>query len=260
MVPVVDKPTIQYVVEEAVASGIDDVLIVTGRGKRAIEDHFDRSVELESILKSKNDHQAVQELEDIAHMADMHYIRQKVALGLGHAVLCAKKHIGENPFAVLLGDIITLDDNPCTKECIEAYDKYGASVIAVERVPLQDVRKYGVIAGEKVGDNVYRITDMVEKPHPKDAPSDLAILGRYILTPTIFEMLEKTTPGLGGEIQLTDALKALLEKEEIYAIEVTGPRYDIGNKLSWIKATIELALMNEEFGKDLSEYLKKLMS
>jgi UTP--glucose-1-phosphate uridylyltransferase len=260
MVPVVDKPTIQYVVEEAVASGIDDVLIVTGRGKRAIEDHFDRSVELESILKSKNDHQAVKELEDIAHMADMHYIRQKVALGLGHAVLCAKKHIGENPFAVLLGDIITLEDTPCTKECIEAYDKYGASVIAVERVPMQDVRKYGVIAGEKVGDNIYRITDMVEKPHPKDAPSDLAILGRYILTPTIFEMLEKTTPGLGGEIQLTDALKALLEKEEIYAIEVTGPRYDIGNKLSWIKATIELALMNEEFGKDLSDYLKKLMS
>jgi UTP--glucose-1-phosphate uridylyltransferase len=260
MVPVVDKPTIQYVVEEAVASGIDDVLIVTGRGKRAIEDHFYRSVELESILKSKNDHQAVRELEDIAHMADMHYIRQKVALGLGHAVLCAKKHIGENPFAVLLGDIITLEDTPCTKECIEAYDKYGASVIAVERVPMQDVRKYGVIAGEKVGDNIYRITDMVEKPHPKDAPSDLAILGRYILTPTIFEMLEKTTPGLGGEIQLTDALKALLEKEEIYAIEVTGPRYDIGNKLSWIKATIELALMNEEFGKDLSDYLKKLMS
>lgn len=260
MVPVVDKPTIQYVVEEAVASGIDDVLIVTGRGKRAIEDHFDRSVELESILKSKNDHQAVKELEDIAHMADMHYIRQKVALGLGHAVLCAKKHIGDNPFAVLLGDIITLEDTPCTKECIEAYDKYGASVIAVERVPMQDVRKYGVIAGEKVGDNIYRITDMVEKPDPKDAPSDLAILGRYILTPTIFEMLEKTTPGLGGEIQLTDALKALLEKEEIYAIEVTGPRYDIGNKLSWIKATIELALMNEEFGKDLSDYLKKLMS
>ncbi|HZD59232.1 MAG TPA: UTP--glucose-1-phosphate uridylyltransferase GalU [Anaerolineae bacterium] len=259
MVPVVDKPTIQYVVEEAVASGIDDVLIITGRGKRAIEDHFDRSFELESVLKKKNDHDALAELETIAKLADIHYMRQKIAAGLGHAVLCAEKHIGNNPFAVLLGDAITLSDNPCTKALINAYNEFGSSIVAVERVPKEAVKHYGVIEAEKVGDHLYRITDLVEKPAPEEAPSDLALLGRYVLTPGIFRMLAETKPGLGGEIQLTDALKLLLEEEEIYALEVTGPRYDIGNKLSWIKATIELALMNEEFGSELRVYLKDLL-
>jgi len=259
MVPVVDKPTIQYVVEEAVASGIDDVLIITGRGKRAIEDHFDRSFELESVLKKKNDHCAVTELETIAKLADIHYIRQKVAAGLGHAILCAEKHIGQDPFAILLGDIITLSCNPCTKELITAFDELGSSVVAVERVPKEEVKRYGVIAAEKVGDNLYKITDMVEKPAPEEAPSDLAMLGRYVLTPAIFKILAKTKPGLGGEIQLTDALKELLKEEEVYAFEVTGPRYDIGNKLSWIKATVELALMNEEFGDELRLHLKELL-
>ncbi|MHB8841433.1 MAG: UTP--glucose-1-phosphate uridylyltransferase GalU [Candidatus Aquicultor sp.] len=260
MIPVVDKPTIQYVVEEAVASGIHDVLIITGRGKRAIEDHFDRSFELESVLKKKNDHIAVAELEEIAKLADIHYIRQKIAAGLGHAVLCAEKHIGDNPFAVLLGDAITLGDNPCIKELIKVYNKLGASVVAVERVPMQEVNKYGIIQAEKIGEHLYRVTDLVEKPSLKEAPSDLAMLGRYILTPGIFPALSKTEPGLGGELQLTDALKRLLKKEEIYAFEVTGPRYDIGNKLSWIKATVELALMNKEFGAELRSYLKELLS
>ena len=259
MVPVVDKPTIQYVVEEAVASGIDDILIITGRGKRAIEDHFDRSFELEAELKKKNDHALLAELETIAELADIHYIRQKVAAGLGHAVLCAKKHIGEHPFAVLLGDIITLSDSPCTKDLIGIYEKYGASVIAVEPVPLEEVRRYGVIKGEQVDDGLYRIVDLVEKPSPEQAPSNLAVLGRYVLTPAIFDCLEQTKPGLGGEIQLTDALRLLLEREEIYALEATGPRYDIGNKLSWIKATVELALMNEEIGEELRSYLHELL-
>lgn len=258
MVPVVDKPTIQYVVEEAVASGIDDVLIITGRGKRAIEDHFDRSFELEAVLKKKNDHAQLTELETIAKLADIHYIRQKVAAGLGHAVLCAEKHIGHNPFAVLLGDIITLSCNPCTRELIKAFNKLGSSIVAVERVPMEDVSRYGVIQGEQIGKHLYKITDLVEKPKPKEAPSDLAMLGRYVLTPGIFSILAKTPPGLGGEIQLTDALRLLLKKEDIYAFEVTGPRYDIGNKLSWIKATIELSLMNEEFGEELKSYLKEL--
>ncbi|MEW5707224.1 MAG: UTP--glucose-1-phosphate uridylyltransferase GalU [Actinomycetota bacterium] len=260
MIPVVDKPTIQYVVEEAVASGIDDILIITGRGKRAIEDHFDRSFELESVLKNKNDLNAVAKLEMISKLADIHYIRQKVAAGLGHAVLCAEKHIGNNPFAVLLGDAITLSDNPCTKELIKHFNKLDSSVVAVERVPKEEVSRYGIIKAEKVDEYLYKVIDLVEKPAPKDAPSDLAMLGRYVLTPTIFETLAKTDPGLGGEIQLTDALKLLLEKEEIYAFEVTGPRYDIGNKVSWIKATIELALMSEEFGPELKAYLKELLN
>lgn len=259
MVPVVDKPTIQYVVEEAVASGVDDVLIITGRGKRAIEDHFDRSFELEAVLKEKNDHEAVAELENIAELANIHYIRQKVAAGLGHAVLCAEKHIGNNPFAVLLGDIITLSDNPCTRELISAYNKFGASVVAVERVPKEHVSRYGIIKAEKAGDHLFKVTDMVEKPTLEEAPSDLAMLGRYVLTPGIFKALANTDPGMGGEIQLTDAMKLLLQEEEVYAFEVTGPRYDIGNKLSWIKATIELALMNKEFGNDLKEYLEELL-
>ncbi|MBS3910093.1 MAG: UTP--glucose-1-phosphate uridylyltransferase GalU [Actinobacteria bacterium] len=259
MVPVVDKPTIQYVVEEAVASGIDDVLIITGRGKRAIEDHFDRSFELEAELKKKNDHALLAELENIAKLADIHYIRQKVAAGLGHAVLCAKKHIGANPFAVLLGDIITLSDSPCTKDLIGIHERYGASVIAVEPVPLEEVRRYGVIKGEQVDDGLYRIVDLVEKPSPEQAPSNLAVLGRYVLTPAIFDCLEITEPGLGGEVQLTDALRLLLEREEIYALEATGPRYDIGNKLSWIKATVELALINEEIGEELRAYLQELL-
>lgn len=259
MIPVVDKPTIQYVVEEAVASGVNDILIITGRGKRAIEDHFDRSFELESVLKKKNDYNAVAKLEEIAKLADIHYIRQKIAAGLGHAVLCAEKHIGNNPFVVLLGDAITLSNNPCTRNLIEHYNKFGASMVAVERVPRQEVKNYGIIQAEKVGDYLYKVVDLVEKPSPKDAPSDLAMLGRYVLTPGIFKALAQTKPGLGGEVQLTDALKHLLKNEEIYAFEVTGPRYDIGNKLSWIKATIELALLNEEFGPELRKYLKELL-
>jgi UTP--glucose-1-phosphate uridylyltransferase len=259
MLPVVDKPTIQYVVEEAVESGISDILIITGRGKRAIEDHFDRSFELEATLKKKQDYANLAELEAIARLADIHYIRQKVAAGLGHAILCARKHVGEEPFAVLLGDVITIDKIPCIKRLVQIFTERKASVIAVERVPKELVKNYGIIEAEKVADNLYEIKDIVEKPTPEEAPSDLGSLGRYVLTPSIFECIEKTQPGYGGEIQLTDAIKRLIESEPVYALEISGARYDIGNKLSWLKAMIELALVNEEFSAELRLHLQKLL-
>jgi UTP--glucose-1-phosphate uridylyltransferase len=259
MLPVVDKPTIQYVVEEAVESGISDILIITGRGKRAIEDHFDRSFELEATLKKKQDYANLAELEAIARLADIHYIRQKVAAGLGHAILCAQKHVGEEPFAVLLGDVITLDKIPCIKRLMQVFEEKGASVIAVERVPKELVKNYGIIKAKKLADNLYEIKDIVEKPAPEEAPSDLGSLGRYVLTPSIFECIERTQPGYGGEIQLTDAIKRLIESEPVYALEISGARYDIGNKLSWLKATIELALANEEFSAELRHHLQKLL-
>jgi UTP--glucose-1-phosphate uridylyltransferase len=259
MLPVVDKPTIQYVVEEAVQSGITDILIITGRGKRAIEDHFDRSFELEATLKKKQDYANLAELEAIAKLADIHYIRQKVAAGLGHAILCARKHVGEEPFAVLLGDVITLDKIPCIRRLMQVFEEKGASVIAVERVPKELVKNYGIIEAKKVADNLYEIKNIVEKPLPEEAPSDLGSLGRYVLTPKIFECIEKTQPGYGGEIQLTDAIKRLIEYEPVYALEISGARYDIGNKLSWLKAMIELALTNEEFSAELHLHLQKLL-
>ncbi len=258
MLPVVDKPTIQYVIEEAVESGIDDILIVTGRGKRAIEDHFDRSVELESYLIQKNDQKFLKELLRLADLADIHYIRQKEAKGLGHAIYCAQKHIGNEPFAVLLGDTITLTDIPCTKRLWQIYEKYKASVIAVEEVPWEKVSQYGIIKGKLVEKEVFLIEDMVEKPSKKKAFSNLAIFGRYILTPTIFECLKKTPPGRGGEIQLTDAMRLLLKKESIYAYQVRGRRYDIGKKLDWLIANIELALDRKDLKEGLKKYLKQI--
>lgn len=259
MIPVVDKPTIQYVVEEAVESGINDILIITGRGKRAIEDHFDRAFELEVTLKEKNAHAILAELESITQLAEIHYIRQKHPAGLGHAILCASRHVGNEPFVVLLGDIIT-SDPPCTNELVEAYEKVGSSVIAVEPVPADRISAYGVIKGKRLEGGLFQIEDLVEKPSPEEAPSNLAMLGRYILTPGIFEALERTGPGRGGEIQLTDGLKLLLEKEPIYALEVSGRRYDIGNKLEWLKATFELALDDAEIGPKLKEFLEDKIS
>lgn len=255
MLPVVDKPTIQYVVEEAEASGINDILIVTGRGKRAIEDHFDRSVELESFLKQKNNHNYLLEMEKLCELADIHYIRQKESLGLGHAILCAKNHVGADPFAVLLGDTITLTSVPCTKKLIEIYEKYGASVIAVEEVPREKVENYGIIKANQIDDDLFVVEDLVEKPSMDEAPSNLAIFGRYFLTPKIFDSLAATPPGRNQEIQLTDALKILLQTQPIYAYRVTGRRYDIGNKLDWLKATIELALERDDLGPGLTKYL-----
>jgi len=260
MLPLVDKPAIQYVVEEAVASGIDDILIITGRGKRAIEDHFDKAFELEWVLKNKKNSKALEEIERISQLADIHYIRQKEALGLGHAVWCAKKHIGDEAFAVLLGDDIVFSEVPCTKQLIKQYEKQRASIIAVEHVPPERIESYGVVqfSNEETGDkHLYKVTDLVEKPTRNEAPSDLGILGRYILTPEIFECIEETRPGVRNEIQLTDALRILGRQQDIYAYEFYGRRYDLGNKMEWLKATFDVALSKEEFREELLAYIKK---
>lgn len=258
MLPVVDKPTIQYVIEEAVASGIEDILIVTGRGKRAIEDHFDRSIELESHLEKSNKHSHLEELIELAELAQIHYIRQKEPKGLGHAVLCARNHVGKQSFAVLLGDVITLSDPPCIKILWDIHEKYKASVIAVEEVPREKVSLYGIVDYEPVSDNLYKVKDIVEKPSLEEAPSQIATLGRYVLTPTIFKILEKTPPGLNNEIQLTDALRALIKEEPLYAYHFKGARYDIGNKLSWLIANIEIALEREDLKEGLKKYLERI--
>ena len=260
MLPVVDKPAIQYVVEEVHASGITDVLIITGRGKRAIEDHFDRSLELEIFLEENNSTANIKELHELCESLDIHYIRQGECKGLGHAIYCAQKHVGNEPFAVLLGDTITLDEIPCTQQLTEAYYELNAPVIAVERVPEEKVENYGIIKGKPLDNGMYLIEDLIEKPSREEAPSNLAVFGRYILTPEIFEHLAKTPYGKNNEIQLTDALKSLLKTRPIYAYEITGKRYDIGNKLDWIIATIELALDRDDLGKDLSLHLAKIQT
>ena len=258
MLPVYDKPTIQYVVEEAIESGIDDILIITGRGKRAIEDHFDRSVELELALSHKNKDESLREIKDISSLAHLHFVRQKEQRGLGDAVLCAKRFVGDEPFAVLLGDTITMAEEPCTKQLMRVYEKYKGSVIAVKKVGTEKISSYGIIKSRPI-DSIYEIEDLVEKPKPEDAPSDLGIIGRYVLTPEIFGCLEEAEPGVGGEIQLTDALKALREKQSLYAYVFDGRRYDIGTKLDWLKSSIEIALDNPEIKEELKAYLNGLM-
>ena len=259
MLPVYDKPTIQYVVEEAVASGIDDILIITGRGKRAIEDHFDRSIELELALNNSGKHDYLKQLEDISNLASIHFIRQKQPKGLGDAILCGERFVGNEPFAVLLGDTITINKVPCTKQLMDTYDEYGGSVIAVEKVEKSRIPFYGIIKGKREG-RVYKIEDLVEKPSIEDAPSNLGIIGRYVLTPEIFDCIKEVEPGVGGEIQLTDALRLLRGRQPLYAYEFRGRRYDIGNKLDWLKSTIEVALENEEVGKELRSYLQRLLT
>lgn len=258
MLPVYDKPTIQYVVEEAVASGIKDILIVTGRGKRAIEDHFDRSIELELALNNSGKSDYLKELEDISNLASIHFIRQKEQRGLGDAILCGERFVGDEAFAVLLGDTITIDKTPCTRQLMEAYAAYNGSVIAVEKVAKEKISSYGIIKGNRKG-GVYKIQDLVEKPSVEEAPSDLGIIGRYVLAPEIFKCIKKVKPGVGGEIQLTDALRLLKNEQSMYAYEFKGRRYDIGNKLDWLKSSIEVALSNEEIGGELREYLRKLI-
>jgi UTP--glucose-1-phosphate uridylyltransferase len=257
MLPVVDKPAIQYVVEEAVSSGIKDILIITGRGKRAIEDHFDKSIELEYILKKTGKSQGLEEITRISDMANIFYIRQKEQLGLGHAVLCAKEHINYEPFAVLLGDDLIINDKPCIKQLLSIFERFKSSVIAVERVPKDRVHKYGIIKGNQIETNLYEIQDIIEKPKEEEAPSNIATIGRYILSPAIFDCLEKTGPGVGGEIQLTDAIKLLLSSEKVYAYEFSGRRFDIGSKEDWIRATIELALERPDLKDNLMEFLKE---
>ncbi len=255
MLPVVDKPAIQYVVEEAVAAGLDDILIVTGRGKRAIEDHFDNSFELEDTLEKTANVGGLSALKNIANLAHIHYIRQQRHLGLGNAVYCAHRYIGDNPFAVLLGDTITLSDVPCIKELEKVNADIGASVIAVARVPAAEISAYGIIESEPAANGILRIKDVVEKPDATDAPSDLAIIGRYVLSPGIFPCLERTSPDANGEVQLTDALRLLLEDEPVYAVEYTGRRFDVGNKLGWLEAIFELALERPDLGPALREFL-----
>ncbi len=255
MLPVYDKPTIQYVVEEAIASGIEDILIITGRGKRAIEDHFDKSVELELSLKNSGKGHYLEEIEAISNMGCIHFIRQKEQKGLGDAIYCARKHVAGEPFAVLLGDTITMAPVPCTKQLMDIFDAYKGSVIAVERVPREKIGSYGIIKAKPV-DHIYEVEDLVEKPRPEEAPSDLGIIGRYILQPEIFRCLEEVKPGVGDEIQLTDALKVLNYTQRIYAYEFKGRRYDIGNKLDWLKSSIEIALNNGEIREELMEFLK----
>ena len=254
MLPVFDKPTIQYVNEEAVASGIDDILIVTGKNKRSIEDHFDKSFELEHSLKEKGKLNELRRIQDITDLADITYVRQKEQKGLGDAIYCARKHIGGEPFAVMLGDTITKGDVPCTKQLIDVYKKYNSSAIAVERVPDEKVERYGIIDGRPVEDTVYKIDKLVEKPALKDAPTNLAIMGRYFLTPDIFEHIENTEPGVGGEIQLTDALAKL---NVIYGSIFNGHTYDIGNRMEWLMTSIEFALEDEEAHDQILNYMKE---
>ncbi len=258
MMPLVDKPLIQYVVEEAVASGIEQIVLITGRGKRAIEDHFDVAFELEEDLKAKGKHELLSTIQRIANLVTFCYIRQKKALGLGHAVLMAKRIVGEDPFAVLLGDDIIDSKVPALKQMMDVYMRYPATILAIQKVPKSQTRNYGIIDAKRIEDGVYLVKDLVEKPSPDEAPSNLAIIGRYILTPEIFNCLECTKPGKGGEIQLTDGLRLLMQKQPIYAYEFEGVRHDAGDKLGFLKATVEFGLKNEEFGDAFRSYLKKL--
>ena len=258
MLPIVDKPTIQYVVEEAAASGIEDIIIVTGRGKNAIEDHFDRSLELEIALERKGKDGQLKEIQRISELASFCYVRQKEPLGLGHAILVARALVGNEPFAVLLGDDIIDAEVPCLRQMISAYDKYRSSIIAVQQVPREDTSSYGIIDHKPVEDSVYRIEDLVEKPTPDTAPSDLAIIGRYILTPEIFDALEQTLPDEGGEIQLTNGLRILLRTQAIYGLAFRGRRYDAGSKLGFLKATVQFALKRPDLAPGFRSYLKTL--
>jgi UTP--glucose-1-phosphate uridylyltransferase len=257
MLPVVDKPAIQYVVEEAVESGMTDIIIITGRGKRAIEDHFDKSYELEQKLRESGNKEALEEVQRIASMADIFYIRQKEQLGLGHAILCAKKHVGNEPFAVMLGDDIVVNDKPCIGQLVDVHEDYGASVVGVEKVPASRISRYGVISGKRVKDSIYKIDDLIEKPSPSEAPSDLAIIGRYVFEPEIFTYLERIGPGKGGEYQLTDAMRLLCRKKGLYGLRFSGRRFDIGSKADWIRATIELSMDRSDISKELRSTVLK---
>jgi UTP--glucose-1-phosphate uridylyltransferase len=260
MLPLVDKPIIQYVIEEAVASGISSIIIVTGRGKNAIEDHFDVSYDLERHLAARGQHDLLEQVQAISSMINISYVRQGEQLGLGHAVLMARDLVNDEPFAVMLGDDIIDTPVPCMKQMMNVFERYGGPVIAVQKVPQEEISAYGVIDAVPEGDSgrVYRIRDLVEKPTAAEAPSDLAIIGRYILTPEVFEELEKTPRGAGGEIQLTDGLRQLSRRQTLYAYQFEGVRHDAGNKLGFLKATVEFALKRKDLGGPFREYLKSL--
>jgi UTP--glucose-1-phosphate uridylyltransferase len=258
MLPLVNKPIIQYSVEEAISCGVDLVVIVTAIGKRAIEDHFDRSFELEQVLEQKGETRQLEEIRRISNMIDITYVRQKEQLGLGHALLSAKKIIGDEPFILMLPDDIFEQQEQVLKNMIDVYQKYQGSVIAVKQVPGNEISRYGVIDSKKKANRIYQVMDLVEKPQPEEAPSDLAIMGRYILMPEIFNILEDTAPGRNGEIQLTDGLKNLVRRSPIYAYEFEGERYDAGTPFGWLQATIALALKDPEMGPRLKDYINSL--
>jgi UTP--glucose-1-phosphate uridylyltransferase len=260
MLPLVDKPAIQYVVEEAVRAGIRDILIITGRGKRSLEDHFDRSFELEFYLEKAGRDRDAAAMRSIAELANIHYVRQAEPKGLGHAVGAARDHIGDEPFAVLLGDDLMAETSHVLEDMVAASERTGASVIALKEFPPAEISAYGCVAIDAVSDpdELVRIRGLVEKPRAEDAPSNLAIMGRYVLTPAIFDCIERVAPGRGGEIQLTDAMSLLLEREALWGLRFTDGRYDTGNKLDWLRATVELALMREDLGPGFRKYLGEL--
>lgn len=258
MFPIVDKPAIQYIVEEAVASGITDILIITNRGKDVIENHFDRNPELEQCLTRQNKNDKLEEVVNISKIANIYFLRQKETLGLGHAVNCARSFVGNEPFAVLYGDDVIIGEDPACGQLIRAYEEYGRAVLGVNKVSEKDISKYSSLKVENIRDNIFNCTDMVEKPSPSEVLSLYSILGRCILTPDIFDILDTTKPGAGGEIQLTDAMKALANTVGMLAVDFTGTRYDIGNKLDIMRACVEIALQHKEIGNEFKEYLRKI--
>ncbi|MED3825589.1 UTP--glucose-1-phosphate uridylyltransferase GalU [Priestia flexa] len=259
MLPIVDKPAVQYIVEEAVEAGIESIIFITGKHKKAIEDHFDKSVELEHLLVEKGKYELLENVQRISKMASVHYIRQQEPQGLGHAILCAEKFIGDEPFAVLLGDDVMVGETPALKQLIKVYEELNQSVIGVKEVKKEDVSKYGIIkAGSVVGD-VYSVEDVVEKPKPEQAPSNVAIMGRYILTPSIFQSLKKIEKGVGNELQLTDAIKDLSQYEQIFSVRLKGSRFDIGDKVGYLQAMVEMALKREDLRNIFLSYLQQIV-
>lgn len=260
MLPIVDTPTIQYIVEEAVNSGIEQICLITSHTKKAIEDHFDRTLELEALLEKGGKTEYLSQIKAISDMAEVVSVRQKEAKGLGHAVLCAKTFVGDEPFAVLLGDDVVYNEGkPCLKQLIDVYNEKGGSVLGVQTVAHENICKYGCVDGDKIGDRLYTVNDMIEKPKPEEAPTDVGVLGRYVITPEIFEKLENTKPGAGGEIQLTDALKALAKEQPMYAYDFEGRRYDVGDRLGFLEATVEYALRREDLKDSFKAYLKTVI-
>ncbi len=259
MLSIVDRPVIHYVVEEAIKAEIDDILIITGKGKRAIEDYFDRSFELEYYLREKGKIEELRQIKEIGEMVDIYYVRQKKPLGLGDAILHAEKHVNGEPFAVLLGDDIIISDKPAIGQLIEVAERRNSPVLGVEHVPHELVNKYGIIGGEKIENDLYRIKTLIEKPAPEEAPSNIAIIGRYVLTPDVFDALRETPPGKGGEIQLIDALRTLLNKKEIFARIIAGERYDVGSRVGFIRANIELSLTRKELRSEVIELMERIL-
>ena len=260
MLPIVDKPTLQYIIEECIESGIEEILIITGRNKKSIEDHFDKNIELEMELEKSGKQEMLEMVRNISDMANIHFIRQKEPKGLGHAIYCSKTFVGNEPFAVLLGDdIVYNEEKPCLKQILECYNEYKTSILGVQKVPRENINIYGIVEAKHIEDRVYKVKGLIEKPNMNQTNSNIAILGRYIITPRIFEILENLEPGKGGEIQLTDALLKLSKEEAIYAYNFEGKRYDVGDKFGFLQATVEYALRKDKLKDDFIKYLKEIV-